>query len=215
MISFPLETIFVHVPRCAGTSVERAIWLNKSDRTLENLWGNVFDGQSNPLQTGGMQHLTATHIRGLYPIEFEKFWKFSIVRNPFDRIVSQYYYTIRGRPDLLKYLGFSRIRIRYGKVPFGEYVSRIMQRTHVQWLPAAYFVTDLVRGGLLVDHIARYEDLTEDWDVIRKRLGLKKELRRAKTSGKRPHYTEVIGHSSRRKLEAFYREDLEMFEYAF
>jgi hypothetical protein len=215
MISFPLRSIFIHIPKCAGTSVEEILWPEKGTRTPEKLWNGVFDGMSNPLQTGGLQHLTATHIRGLYPVEFEDFWKFTIVRNPFDRIVSQYFYTLRQRPDLLRYLGYNRLRIRYRRISLDDYVRRITHRTHVQWLPMTFFVTDILRGDIMVDYVARIETLEDDWEVIRARLGVVGDLGRAKSAGERPHYSDLINRSVRTTLEAYYRADLDLFGYSF
>jgi len=215
MISFPLRAIFIHIPKCAGTSVEDVLWPEEDDRTRENLWGGVFDGLSNPLQTGGLQHLTAAHVRGLYPAEFQAFWKFSIVRNPFDRIASQYFYAVWSRPDILRYLGFGGFRRRFHRIPFRAYVERITQLTHVQWTPMTHFLVDPLTGESLVDFVARFESLEEDWKTIQARLGVDQELGWAKRSPDRPHYREVIDAASRRALEAYYGEDLERFGYGF
>ena len=62
-----LGLLFVHVPKCGGSSVEAQL--------------GVYHG-----------HRSAVYFRAADPGLFAAAWKFSIVRNPYDRLVSAFHY---------------------------------------------------------------------------------------------------------------------------
>lgn len=68
-----LRAIFVHVPKCAGTSIENAL-KESQDRVV-----------------GG--HTTALGYLRAFPEKFRDYFKFAIVRHPADRLVSAFNYT--------------------------------------------------------------------------------------------------------------------------
>ena len=61
-----LKAIFVHVPKTAGTSIERQL------------------AESSGIEIGG--HTTAPAFRRAYPKEFASYFKFTVVREPFGSI---------------------------------------------------------------------------------------------------------------------------------
>ena len=73
------KIIFIHPPRCSGTSIEQSM-LNKLVPDLE-------------------KHLNAKQIKNIVKDEWDSYFKFSIIRNPWDRIISMYcsrYYALQG-----------------------------------------------------------------------------------------------------------------------
>ena len=91
MIFFKSKIIFIHIPRTGGSTIENFLWKYEGQniRSEKNLWMGFTSKYSNQFQTGGLQHLTAEYVREVYPKEMDAFFKFSFVRNPFSRIVSQ------------------------------------------------------------------------------------------------------------------------------
>ena len=63
MISYDKRCIFIHIPKCGGTSVENIIWPRPEDRIEANLWMGFISEYHNKYQIGGLQHLLARQIR--------------------------------------------------------------------------------------------------------------------------------------------------------
>ncbi|HMJ73570.1 MAG TPA: sulfotransferase family 2 domain-containing protein [Solirubrobacterales bacterium] len=206
MISRSHKCIFVHIPRCAGTSVERVIWPRQ--RCPEDLWMGFIDDYRNKYQTGGLQHLLARQIRQeVGAMSFRSFFKFTVVRNPFDRAVSQFFYMQR-RPDLRAFIGMD------GDASFSEYLTLIRSRRHVQWEPQCSFIYD-DDGALLLDFVGRFETLEADLGRVFDRLGIAPSgLPHANATDRVP-YREYHTPDSRTQVEEFYDDDLRRLGYVF
>ncbi|MCH1458206.1 MAG: sulfotransferase family protein, partial [Synechococcus sp. MOX_bin73] len=136
MISYDKRCIFIHIPKCGGTSIENVIWPHPEDLTEANLWWGFVSKYHNKYQTGGLQHLLARQVRSEVGLEiFNSFYKFTIVRNPWDRIVSQFAY-MQTRSDLMDFIGMQP------ETEFKAYLGLIQKKQHVQWMPQTDFILD-------------------------------------------------------------------------
>ena len=194
MISHDHRCIFVHIPKTGGTSIEDVIWPDA--RTEEHLWMGFVSKHRNKYQTGGLQHLLARQIRQEVGSHvFDSYFKFAVVRNPWDRAVSQFSYT-RIRTDLHELIGMT------ADTSFSEYLSLIEGHEHVQWHSQ-------------VDFVARFERLEQDAQAIFARLNLGgRTLPHTNASVRRP-YREYFDASSKRQVERLYGQDIEAFAYEF
>jgi len=206
MISDTLNCIFVHIPKTGGTSIEDVLW--PGERTEAQLWRGMVDRFHNKYQTGGLQHLLARQIRQEVGEErFRRSYRFSFVRNPWDRAVSQYAY-MQQRKDLRGFVGMKE------DDSFARYLSLIAERPHVQWIPQSEFLLDR-DGQCLVEFIGHFERLADDAQRIFKTLGV--------TCGELPHrirsshgpYSEYYDAQTRAHVERLYRADIEQFSYTF
>ncbi len=137
----------------------------------------------NKYQTGGLQHLLAWQVREQVGRDiFRAYYKFAFVRNPWDRIVSQFSY-MQQRPDLMDYLGMT------SDTEFKTYLELIRLKEHVQWMPQVRFLLDH-DGSVLVDRIGRLESFDEDCAQIFTALGLPID--------------QLPGHVNRSKRQAFH-----------
>jgi hypothetical protein len=96
VINHDLRAIFIHVPKCAGSSVEHALFGTFEPRVpdYERLSGWC------PERRIHLQHATPRQLLELElvtPETWRDYFTFSIVRNPFDRAVADYYWVMRNR----------------------------------------------------------------------------------------------------------------------
>lgn len=161
------------------------------ERRVEDLWLGFISKYHNKYQTGGLQHLLAVQVRQEVGNEtFRAYFKFAIVRSPWDRVISQYAY-MRERPDLRSFVGMRE------NDSFKRYLELISKRSHVQWLPQHRFIFD-DNGEPLVDYVGRFESFADDAAHIFRRLGIDAPV---------PH----VNASHRRATAAYYDpESLEM-----
>ena len=108
------KCIFFHIGKTAGVSIEKWLDNNKHDVKVGNR-NIMFDWDKD--KAVYLQHASVSLTRELVdPKIFEKYYKFSIVRDPYSRAISVYYYLydqhqkqygsfenyIRALPQLLK-----------------------------------------------------------------------------------------------------------------
>lgn len=212
MISFDKQCIFVHIPKTGGTSIENAIWGSDwSKRTTDQLWmGNVRPG-FNKYQSGGLQHLLATQIRQEVGQEkFDRYFKFSFVRNPWDKLVSQFLY-LKTQPMLRDYMGVGRW------TSFKKYVRILLDNheMHVQSYEQWRFIYD-DKGKSLVDFLGRFESLDDDFTRLTEKLGLKGlRLPHDMKSKQRKPYQMYYDGKTADLVSNLYARDVELFNYQF
>jgi len=206
MISNNYKCIFVHIPKSGGSSIEDILW--PGERKESDLWMGFISKYENKYQTGGLQHLCAGQIRNEVGRSiFNEYFKFSFVRNPWGKAVSQFSY-MKKRDDLREYIGMKK------NDTFKKYLELIQNKSHVQWSPQHKFITDS-NGQCLVDYIGRFESFERDVLNIMERLGLfVQKIPHMNKSDHRPYF-EHYDHESVEIVRDFYRDDIEMFNYRF
>jgi hypothetical protein len=163
MICREFNCLFVHVPKTAGQSIEQffmnALGLDW-DRDREKLLLQANDDPGRG--TEKLAHLSATeYTRCGYvePEAFSGFFKFSFVRNPWDRILSEYRYR-----NYFQHRSFRDFVLN--KLPKPGWDD---QYRHV--MPQYDMLHD-EQGNLLVDYVGRFESLQQDFDHVCGVLGI-------------------------------------------
>lgn len=163
MICHQYSCIFIHIPKCAGQSVERifldAVGLNWTTRAPLLLRINDRPELGPP----HLAHLTARDYvacKYVTPQQFESYFKFAIVRNPWDRMISFY-----------KYLGFYKCS-DFKSFLNGYFVRRLWTNKYWFVRPQYEFLYN-EKGECMVDYIGRFEHLQKNMQYVGKRVGLK------------------------------------------
>ena len=205
MISHQHKCIFIHIPKCGGTSIENLIW--PEPRSEADLWMGFKDKYHNAYQTGGLQHLFAIHVRDIVGKEtFDDYFKFTIVRNPWEKAVSQYFY-MRQRPDLRAFIGMNE------NDSFKKYLELIQTKQHVQWEPQYKFIYD-ENGELMVDYVGRLETIDEDVQYIFNRLGVQGKIAHANAT-RHQHYSAYYDEETKKIVDDLYGDDVRLLGYSF
>lgn len=147
----------------------------------------------------GLWNLTAVN----YP--WQSAFKFTVVRNPFDRVVSAFFYlkSIR-QPKIDAHISFCDFVKSVGYLPTFDPHFDLMT-------PRIYY-----RGQSVVDFVARVEQLQLDWFDICSGIGIKyAQLPFVGLSDQRDHYSRFYDEETKRKVGSMYADDLQMFKYTF
>jgi hypothetical protein len=217
MLSHHHRCIFVHIPKNGGTSIEQIIWPEPAAYTTANLWSDSTPDPANLYHTDGLQHLFAQDVqREVGPSVFQEYFKFSMVRNPWDKAVSQYLFLFR-RPDFRDFLGASR------RTSFKQYLTLCGRKPHVHWQPQYLFLTD-ENGAQIVDYVGRFERYEQSVHEIVSRINAAHTEKADKLNlGEIPHinaghreaYWNYYDDESRDLVAELYQEDIRRYGYHF
>jgi len=185
MISEKYKCIFVHVIKTGGMSVASA--LDMKDLNC---------------------HVPAKHIKENVGANlWNDYFIFSFVRNPWDKIVSQYFFN--GEKFCMKHLG--------RPADFTEYIVEIVGRDkfYSMYEPRnlPYIVDD--KGKQLVDFIGRFENLQKDFDLVCDKIGMPKKVLPKINQSKHDHYTTYYNKKTKNIIAQKFKDDIEYFGYVF
>ncbi len=205
MISHQHKTIFVHVPKTAGQSIEQVfvddLGLTWDDREVLNLRFNA-DRAIGPQR---LAHLYADEYVRCGHIErdlWNSYFKFAVVRNPYDRILSEFRYRrFRKTGPLFWFLR---------KQHQDEYLDIAR---HV--VPQSRYLFD-DNGTCLVDEIIKFEELQDKMpEVFQRIFGGARTLprRNESTKGHRRITRQQLGAWNRKMIRDRYAEDFARLGY--
>jgi len=183
--------IFIHIPKTGGTSVAVALFGTDS------------------------RHVPIAEYIQANPRKARRYFKFTIVRNPYDRLVSSFHFLKQGglhqwdrrwaEENLTEYPDF-RTFVR-------EWLTVENAASWAHFVPQYQFVTDS-RGTVCMDFIGRYESLAADFAQVAARLGKDVSLP-WENQGRHEHYATYYDDETRRLVASVYAKDLELFGYGF
>ena len=224
IISHSHRYIFIKSEKTAGTSVEAALskhctegdmvtplgdyWFNRDER------GEWIHSSMNA--EGFFQHDPAAEVkRKVSPEIWNTYFRFSITRNPWDRVVSNFSWEARNKAELRP---IRRWYHRLG-VPFDEF--RETTRLFRQFAAGDWTTNDrfyLLDGALCVDFVIRYERLAEDLAEVCRRVGLPAVVLPRLKSGLRDGrhtYADYYDERTKAIVAERHQEDIRVFGYAF
>ncbi|MEZ5812485.1 MAG: sulfotransferase family 2 domain-containing protein [Rhizobiaceae bacterium] len=162
VLNTELGFVFVHIPKCAGSSISHSMLLSDSSidfRAVPGLRGIVErDNSGSDEKIGDIGHARARQVRELLGHRtFDAMNSFAVVRNPWDRLVSRYHFLRRSaRGDLPSHLAGS----------FSEFVLWACRNR-----PSTQFDRIADRhGNVLVKDILMFENLQAEFEQYSTRL---------------------------------------------
>lgn len=206
MLSHEYKCIYIHIPKTAGTSIENAL-LGQSE---------------NPVERGITDHKTAAYYKRKHGPLFEKYFVFSIVRNPWDRIYSIFsYYTnggnqrddlniVRSIPDSFK--GFCRKYLRNNRRLY--FFGKPILWPQYRFLLVKKYLFFPSWKNSPIDYVGRFEKLEEDFNYIADRIKLPYRLPHVRRN-QHDHYAGKYDSETISMVSAIYQKDIEMWGYEF
>ena len=141
-------------------------------------------------------HVGADYVkRFMKPELWCEYFKFCFERNPWDKMVSWYYWTYKNEPR--------------------PSISEFLNSEEAQYIDGVNQYSD--SSGILVDKVYFYEDMENAMLDFSKRLGLYEipNLPRAKTKyrDRSKTYREVLSEEDKKLIESRFSKEIELFNY--
>lgn len=193
------RSIFIHIPKAAGVSICRS------------LFGSLAGG-----------HTSMPEYQIVFPKkEFDRYFKFTFVRNPWDRTFSAYNFLKKG--GMVEADKKWAIQELSSFKDFNDFVVRGLQRASVQewihFIPQSNFLFLPGNKALQLDFLGFFENIQEDFQYVKKKLGvsdsviIKKE--NVTDSVKKLDYREFYTDEAREIVAKVYESDIKNFGYNF
>lgn len=162
------------------------------------------------------QHDSALRLKSIISKkEFDSYFKFVFVRNPWDRLVSMYHFFMQWQKksdkSFLDKSGFAEwLQEDFSvntKIKFKDQIYR-KKTSQLMWLCDE-------DGKILVDFIGRFEQLQEDFKQVMSIIGFEKELSTHKNFTNHNLYREYYDLNTMELVGKWYKEDIDLFRYKF
>lgn len=218
MISHDYCCIFIHIPKTAGTSIEKKLGLHadirpggqdhRSIREIEPMPAYGIWGARNLVDLRFVGYRVRSKLKGrdmVTPDQFQSYYKFTFIRNPWSRVYSWYKNVMRFEPH----------RKRLG-VPddcsFKDFLSFDFDQGALR--PQTYWIRDS-KGRNRMDFIGRFENLSEDFAHVCDVLQIGDPSLPKLIVGDGSHYTDYYDEKSREIVRQKYQEEIELFNFKY
>lgn len=157
MISHKHKFIFIHIPRTGGTTIEHMLVNYQEGKLIEKGGGIWIPDESTQLKIlkvfpdfnfeNDSKHMTASQWKLVLGDDYQDYYKFTIVRNPFDKCLSIKKFLSK-RPDI---------------------------RGMKEWLIKQHIFIEDNDGNTIIDDIFFHETIEDAWKNICEKLDIKEE----------------------------------------
>jgi chondroitin 4-sulfotransferase 11 len=174
---------------------------------IESLLSSYDTGQKITSLMGSYnKHAPLLYIKKEYPC-IRNYFKFAFVRNPYDWVVSWYFYRKpRKNENNTKNISFKKWLMDKNSTAYNETgIGLTMSQL------------DIVSGDkeCKMDFIGRFENLQEDFNTVCDKIGIPRQELPHKNKSKHKHYTEYYDDETKQIVAEKYAKDIEYFGYEF
>lgn len=196
MINHNLKSIFIHVPKCGGTSIEHVL-------------------QNESFVHEKHYHTSHRELNKNY----NSYYKFAFVRNPYDKIVSEYKwftntkhkYPVKRVKNFYKGVDFKTFLKIFTNWPKSKSNHNPNKGDYYHGLDYMHILQPINQ----MSYIGRFENLQQDFNIICNRIGITQQQLPHKYKIKHKHYTEYYDEETKQIVAEKFAKDIEYFGYKF
>jgi len=198
-INSPLKSTFIHIPKNAGSSISQWLKINIDCYNVKR------------------RHDTATILREKYG---ELGWSFCVVRNPWDRMVSLYYYKTKEpqrRIDILKQTNNhpKKHKLRWQIAPLEKQIANA-EKTFEEYILNKSWIKE--RNQIMwhdnVDYVMKMETLEKDFETVQDRLNCYVSLHKT-NSTEHKSYQDLYTNAMKDIVYKHFKQDINFHNYEF
>lgn len=205
MISTDKKFLFIHIPKTGGNAIRLALLDYADDELVFNEKQQAYNEAKQEPQRFGIRNphidldkhgtLAKAHSRWDEKKlgQWDSYYKFACVRNPWDRLVSLYFSPHLGR----------------GSFDEAEFIHMINDTKKGN--QSAYVIED---GEVATDFLIRFERLKQDFERLSRELGIIPNLS-CVNQGKHRPYREYYNNKTKDLVYRLYQRDIDLFGYEF
>ena len=197
IINHKHKFVFIHIPKAGGTSISNYCE-EKIEGSLRNYLNNDKIEEINP-------HIYASDL--MCKFDYSNYNSFTVVRNPFDLVVSQYFWSIQNNlplfPDVSDSIDYS----------FEDFVKLVIQPNAIRQ-PMMEFITD-EHGKFLIKNFIRFENMENDLREYFNIIDLNLEYLGHHNKSLHVEYKEYYNEETYTLINNYFSEDIKTFNYKF
>ena len=202
MISFRKRFLFVHVPKTAGNSIQSALRDFSEDELValrKEQDGVERFGLRNPKYKLRKHSTLAEYKAALGEVKFAGLYKFTCVRNPWDRMISLYFTP-------------TQTPAAWDRKKFRNVIEKALPVSDYLQLNEREQSNDPFQN---VDYIMRFENLADDFRAVCAALDISPTILPQYNRSNREHYSKYYNMELRELVNARFAAEIERFGYAF
>lgn len=213
IISRGREYLFVHIPKTGGTSM--ALALEDRAKADDILIGDTPKALRRKARIKGIEtrgrvwkHSTLADVEELVTRnEMQDLFVFTMVRNPWDRLVSYYHW--------LQVQTFENPAVALAQqLDFSSFLNHEYTQNSLRANPAVRYVTDAA-GTVHADLYIRLDQFAQDVKALEEHLGFDIKLPHANASKRDAAYQSYFSDADRALVAILCSDDIERFGFTF
>jgi len=192
--------LFIHIPKTGGTVIEHNIQKHTSQELYSGETNTLLVSPYNKISLQHQFYTTLYQFKDKLNVNFDNIKIFSVVRNPYDRIISDLLWFSLIKKDFTAEQVYNVIK--------NNYLDRDDLDNHNK--PQYKFVVD--ENSELINNIKIFntETLNETNDKLNKFLGFDINIEQGLVN---KDYSNYLNNDSISLINTFYRKDFELFNY--
>ena len=205
MFNAEKKSLFIHIPKTAGTT---------AGKSLKSLGFNKGGTQGkfkkrNPWIS--VKHYPAKYLK---QDTIDNYFIFSFVRNPWDLLVSSYFWWNKPKTGLKN----RKIKNKICNMNFREYIQSeyvsYVNEINTEGLGQHFWLIN-EQSKYIVDFIGKCETIQEDFNKICDKIRIPHRKLPHANKSKHKHYTEYYDDETKQIVAEKYAKDIEYFGYKF
>ena len=196
MIDHKQRVIFIHIPKTGGQSIEKALNIPHPHQSKYN----------------GLKHGTPNFAQ--HSKHWDKYFKFTWVRNPWDRIVSHYFYDLKILKEKTWRIDGVRAKVKkFGKGGFKDFIKSGAFK--FKFLNGYSPQFAWMSKGKQYDFIGKFENFEKDFEKLCGILQFKDIVLPHVNETRHTHYSEYYDNEAKEIAGDYYAKDIKYFGYEF